>query len=345
MQFKVSEVVLEEQITRLSFSMCSNKEHLVVMENLLKVFSKHKTPVYIVPTIGKLSDAFDIEKKTYRAQKAFVQTSEIDHYDEQWRAAYRILKSKAKNLCVDSDRDVAQAAKTLDGYISGGLIKLAANRNERLGGCIKLLDDFEGKYAAQVKLIGAEQEIVKMRAAADKESDLIMERGDERDAMGVGRNAMLAVRANCDHIFEKIARMLNGDAEKETDDAALCRNIISTVNSVIKELNVFAPNRKKKSSEADADEKNGETAANGKHGKNSKTGKTGKQHDKHDDAPDHEKTDLKPEGGEGEGGEKEPTPAPTESPAPTGKDENPAPSDKTDEAPEEGENENLKPAQ
>jgi hypothetical protein len=334
-----TKITLEEEVARRSFSKSSNSSHTTLNSMLDKALAGKDLPEVVVPVVNNMKLAHDVEAKTWRVNTTFQQTTDTDKCDADWRAYLYMIKSRAKGMRRHVESTLAKEADDIWNYLCKRAVVLSKGKKKGLGQCLKIVGDLTTIYPKAVEDLGMGDDLEKMKAIADREADLFLERATERSEAEVGKDAMKIARANSDNCFKKIVKILDGLAELETEDGKKARAVIGVLNACIVEWELHSdvkPHADVKSHAAKTDE-NADTTQEQK-GKSK--GKNKKDKEKTDLEPEKQKdggeSALKPSGKEGEqpasdpsqkeGEKQQPSdnPSPKEGEQPNGKEDAPS---------------------
>ncbi|MCR4774255.1 MAG: hypothetical protein K5854_07860 [Prevotella sp.] len=330
-----TKITLEEEVARRSFSKSSNSSHTTLNSMLDKALAGKDLPEVVVPVVNNMKLAHDVEAKTWRVNTTFQQTTDTDKCDADWRAYLYMIKSRAKGMRRHVDSTLAKEADDIWNYLCKRAVVLSKGKKKGLGQCLKIVGDLTTIYPKAVEDLGMGDDLEKMKAIADREADLFLERATERSEAEVGKDAMKIARANSDNCFKKIVKILDGLAELETEDGKKARAVIGVLNACIVEWELHSD---VKSHAAKTDE-NADTTQEQK-GNSKGKNKNKKDKEKTDLEPEKQKdggeSALKPSGKEGEqpasdpsqkeGEKQQPSdnPSPKEGEQPNGKEEAPS---------------------
>ena len=140
-----------------------------------------------------------------------------DRLRDQLYAGYKKAVAGYVNFPVE---DMAEAAKVLNQHIKDYKIDVKAQLDKETGLLVNFIQDFEGKYKAQVDALSLTAFVEKLKAANEEVRSLTGQRTDERSAKTAG--ALKAARTASDEAYKMLVLHVNAHAllEGETEYAA-----------------------------------------------------------------------------------------------------------------------------
>jgi len=155
--------------------------------------------------------------------------------DEIWGGIIDMNNAALKHFSPET-REAAKKLKILfDTY--GNIAKKPLN--EQTSATYNILQELEGKYAADVQTVGISQWVAELKARNNAFSDLVKERFDES---ALKTDIVLKVaRAELDKVYRTIAERIN--ALVIVEGAAAYETFIRTLNVIVKK---YTPKKRKK---------------------------------------------------------------------------------------------------
>ncbi len=162
------------------------------------------------------------------SQKSFL-TDEIVEADTQRDAFFLGLKNTIKAFAAIPDATMQRAHKVLTQLLKDYSIDTGMQLDKETGLLMNLIDDLEGKYAAEVEALSLNSLVAAMKTANEKVRTAISARNAEDSARQVG--AMKAARVNVDEAYRLLIKYINAYALIEGD--ADYADFVALMNALI----------------------------------------------------------------------------------------------------------------
>ena len=210
-----------KEIQSLPLTTMNNGAHFMFVSNMAEraekdtaVAEKCKAQVAALRSAVKAEDEnLQISAKSLTTDKI----AEADRLRDQLYAGYKKAVGGYANFPVE---DVAEAAKVLQQHIKDYKIDTQAQLDKETGLLVNFVQDLEGKFAEQVKMLSLTAFVEKLKAANEEVRELTSQRTDERSAKTAG--ALKAARIASDEAYRLLVLHVNAHAllEGEADYAA-----------------------------------------------------------------------------------------------------------------------------
>ncbi|MDE5799006.1 MAG: hypothetical protein K2H73_08350, partial [Treponemataceae bacterium] len=112
---------------------------------------------------------------------------------------------------------MAEAAKVLQQHVKDYKIDVQAQLDKETGLLVNFIQDLEGKFAEQVKMLSLGAFVERLKAANEEVRELTSQRTDERSAKTAG--ALKAARAASDEAYRMLVLHVNAHALLEGEEA------------------------------------------------------------------------------------------------------------------------------
>ena len=207
---------MAKEINGITLTALSNGAHFSFMKSTL-VFADDCEAVVnkLSGDIAVFKKAFAVEDEKLKIMTKSELTEEIYQNDAIRDGSYSGYKSSVKGLLSRPAGDLQAAAKRLWNHIESYKIRTDDQFDKQTGMMENLITDLEGKYAAEIALLGLSPFVTSMKTANDKVAELLRSRDIENSTKGVG--ATKAARAATDDAYRTFVKKVNALALLEGD--------------------------------------------------------------------------------------------------------------------------------
>ena len=198
--------------------------------------------------VAALRAAVKAEDESLQISAKSLTTDKIataDRLRDQLYAGYKKAVGGYANFPVE---DMAEAAKVLQQHVKDYKIDVQAQLDKETGLLVNFIQDLEGKFAEQVKMLSLTAFVERLKAANEEVRLLTGQRTDERSAKTA--SALKAARIASDEAYKMLVLHVNAHALLEGEEAYAA--FIDYANTEIDHFKQEVLGGKKKSGTADA---------------------------------------------------------------------------------------------
>jgi hypothetical protein len=206
-----------KKIDHISIQRLSNGAHYTFVQTTLgRIEECGAAASRLSADIATLRAAFSREEETLRVARKSRLTKEIVQGDAMRDSSYTGYKMAVKGLLSLPESEMLAAARRLWEHIKSYRIVTTDQRDKQTGMMTSFINDLEGKYAADVTVLGLMPLVTTMKTANEKVLALTSERDTENSVKIVG--ATKAARLVTDEAYRTLIDKVNALALLEGDE-------------------------------------------------------------------------------------------------------------------------------
>lgn len=208
---------MAKKIKGIAISRLSNGAHYNFVQTTLERIEECEAAASrLSADIAVLRAAFSREEATLRVVRKSRLTEEIVQGDAMRDSSYSSYKMAVKGLLSLPEGEMKAAAGRLWNHIKSCRIVTTDQRDKQTGMMTSFIESLEGKYAADVAMLGLSTLVATMKEANEKVRLLTSERDTENSVKTVG--ATKAARLATDNAYRTLIDKVNALALLEGDE-------------------------------------------------------------------------------------------------------------------------------
>ncbi len=237
------------KIKGIAISRMPNGAHYTFVKNTLEWAEECEAVAgRLSADIATLRTAFRGEEAALRVMRKSGLTKEIVRGDAMRDSSYSGYKGAVRGLLSLPEGKMQTAARRLWDHIKSCRIVTTDQRDKQTGMMTSFIESLEGKYAADIAMLGLSSLVVAMKEANEKVYVLMKDRDTEYSTKTVG--GVKAARLATDEAYRTLIDKVNAMALLEGD--ADCAELIDAMNAQIARYKREVLARKSAKAEEDA---------------------------------------------------------------------------------------------
>lgn len=197
-----------KEISDINIQRMNNGAHFTFVSNILaRAEADTAVKEKASELVSNFKAAVTAEDEALKISQKSLLTDDIAKADNDRDALYAGYKKAVEGFLAMPVADMAQAAKVLSQHIKDYKINTAGQLDKETGLLVNFITDLEGKFSAQVIMLGLTPFVTNLKEANERVRTLTLQRTNEK--MGITVGALKTARTASDDAYRALVKMVN----------------------------------------------------------------------------------------------------------------------------------------